>query len=62
MAIHAHITGALPVARLYEVSDLLSLALDATERPQGYSQDERESRSYIRTALRHVNKIVGAEA
>lgn len=51
-------TLGLPTARLFEIHDCLSLALDATERPTGYSQSEREARSYVRTALRQVNKLI----
>lgn len=58
MAVHCHNTGALPVARLHEIHDCLTLALDATERPSGYSQSEREARSYVRTALRRVGKLM----
>lgn len=48
----------LPTARLFEIHDCLTLALDATERPSGYSQSEREARSYVRTALRRVGKLM----
>lgn len=33
-------------------------ALDASERPSGYSQSEREARSYVRSALRRVGKLM----
>lgn len=56
MAIHCHNAPGLPVASLHEIHDMLTLALDATERPSGYSQAERESRSYIRIALRRVKR------
>lgn len=49
-----------PSARLHEIHDCLTLALDATERPAGYSQGEREARSYVRSALRHVGKLIAA--
>jgi len=58
MATHCHSGPGLPVASLHEIHDCLTLALDATERPSGYSQAERESRSYIRSALRHVGRIM----
>ncbi|WP_323009645.1 hypothetical protein [Paracoccus sp. (in: a-proteobacteria)] len=58
MAVHCHNTGALPVTRLHEIHDCLTLALDATERPSGYSQSEREARSYVRAALRRVGKLM----
>jgi len=62
MATHCHNTGGLPVARLYEIHDCLTLALDATERPRGYSQPEREARSYMRSALRQVGKLIEVAA
>lgn len=49
----------LPFARLAEIHDCLTLALDATERPSGYTQPEREARSYMRTALRRTEKLMG---
>lgn len=52
----------LPAACLFEIHDCLSLALDATDRPAGYSQSEREARSYVRTALRQVNKLIGVRS
>lgn len=58
MAIHSPITGALPVARLHELHDLLTLALDATESRVGYTQAEREARSYVRGALRHAYRLM----
>ena len=60
MAMHCHITNGLPGETLSEIHDMLSLALDATERPQGYSQGEREARSYMRSALRRTEKLMGA--
>lgn len=45
----------LPSAHL---DDSLTLALDATERPTGYSQAEREARSYMRAAMRQVRRIM----
>ncbi len=52
----------LPSARLFEIHDCLTLALDASERPTGYSQPEREARSYVRSALRHTAKLIGGAA
>lgn len=52
----------LPSARLFEIHDCLTLALDATERRMGYSQLEREARSYIRTALRRVGYLMEGAA
>lgn len=51
-------TPGLPSACLLEIHDCLTLALDATERPSGYSQSEREARSYVRSALRCVGKLL----
>lgn len=52
----------LPSARLHEIHDMLSLALDATERPSGYSVGEREARSYMRTALRRTVQLIEVAA
>lgn len=49
----------LPSARLAEIHDCLTLALDASERSQGYSLPEREARSYMRTALRQTQRLMG---
>ncbi|SIS65061.1 hypothetical protein [Paracoccus saliphilus] len=62
MATNSLITGALPVARLHELHDLLTLALDATESRVGYTQAEREARSYVRGALRHTNRLMEVAA
>ena len=62
MAIHCHNGQALPVATLSEIHDFLTLALDATERPSGYTQTEREARSYMRTALRRTCKLMEGRA
>ncbi|SIS86893.1 hypothetical protein [Paracoccus saliphilus] len=51
----------LPAEWLAEIHDLLTLALDATERAAGYSPAEREYRSYTRAALRRVNRIMEGE-
>lgn len=59
MAVHCHNTPGLPGETLSEIHDMLSLALDATERRSGYSQGEREARSYVRTALRRTEKLMG---
>lgn len=58
MATHCHTAPGLPVASLHEIQDMLTLALDATERQSGYSQAEREARSYVRSALRRVGRIM----
>ncbi|SDL09296.1 hypothetical protein [Paracoccus chinensis] len=52
----------LPFARLLEIHDCLTLALDATERLDGYSQSEREARSYMRTAQRRVGRLLEVRA
>lgn len=52
----------LPAARLNVIHDCLALALDATERPAGYSQTECEARSDMRTALRQTCKLMEARA
>jgi len=62
MATHCHNTAARPVARLHEIQDMLTLALDATERRAGYTQPEREARSYVRAALRHTRQLIGGQA
>ncbi|SEO13194.1 hypothetical protein SAMN04489859_10376 [Paracoccus alcaliphilus] len=62
MAIHCHNTVGLPVASLHEIHDMLILALDATERRTGYSQAEREARSYMRAALRRTVKLMEVAA
>ena len=58
MAVLSHIRTGLPAATLHEIHDCLTLALDASERPTGYSQSEREARSYMRTALRRTVKLM----
>jgi hypothetical protein len=61
MAIHCHTGQALPVATLYEIRDMLTLALDASER-RVYTQPEREARGYMRSALRRVDRLVEVAA
>lgn len=51
----------LPFARLFEIHDCLTLALDATERPTGYTASEREARSYLRSALRRTGQLIAAQ-
>lgn len=48
----------LPSAHLLEIHDCLTLALDASVRPSGYDQSEREARGYMRAALRHTAKLM----
>lgn len=57
MAVSRHTAPGLPVASLHEIRDMLTLALDATERHGGYSASEREARSYMRSALRRVERL-----
>lgn len=52
----------LSSACLDDLHDCLVLALDATERRQGYSPAEREARSYLRTALRRTGQLIAAQA
>ncbi|ULB09565.1 hypothetical protein ORIO_06455 [Cereibacter azotoformans] len=59
MAAHCHNTPGLPCESLHEIRDCLILALDATEDASGYSQSEREARSYMRTALRRTERLIG---
>lgn len=62
MAMHCHNTPGLPGETLSEIHDMLTLALDATARPSGYSQGEREARSYMRTALRRTQTLMEGRA
>ena len=62
MANHCHNTPSLPGETLSEIHDCLTLALDATEHASGYSQSEREARSYIRSAQRHTARLIGGAA
>jgi len=62
MAVLSHTRTGLPAATLHEIHDCLTLALDASERPIRYSQSERESRSYVRTALRRVGQLIEVAA
>lgn len=62
MAIDRHITIGLPDETLSEIHDCLTLALDASERKHGYRQDEREARSYVRSALRRTEKLMEGRA
>lgn len=65
MILHRPVCGTapgLPVASLHEIRDMLTLALDATERQGGYTLPEREARSYMRTALRRTERLMGDRA
>lgn len=59
MAAHCHNTPGLPCESLHEIRDCLILALDVTEDPRGNTQPEREARSYMRTALRRTERLIG---
>lgn len=61
MATRCHTGQVHPVATLNEIRDMLTLALDASERPS-YSRTEREARSYMRSALRRVDRLVEVRA
>lgn len=52
----------LPITILHEIRDMLVLNLDATESRTGYTQAEREARSYVRSALRRVDWLTGVQA
>lgn len=58
MATHCHNTTGLPGETLSEIHDMLTLALDATESPRGYTQPLREARSYLRRALRQTGRLL----
>lgn len=51
----------LPAACLDDLQDCLTLALDASERPKGYTRSEREFRSYLRAAMRLAIKLRNAQ-
>lgn len=62
MANHRHNTPGLPDASFHEIRDCIPLALDATESRQGYTQPQREARSYMRAALCQTDKLIGGVA
>lgn len=64
MATHRHNSIGLPDEALAEIRDMLVLALDATERSQGYHQllALREARSYMRAARRLAERLIGGAA
>ena len=57
MTKHKQRSFALPSAHHDELHDMLTLALDATEKRHGYTQSEREARSLIRRALRLIGGV-----
>lgn len=59
---HARKPHAQTPARLAEIHDCLILALDVSERRAGYTQPEREARSYVRSALRRTERLMGARS
>ena len=61
MAITSQTAPGLPAARLLEIHDMLALALDATQSPRGYPPGLREARSYMRSALRHTERLIGGQ-
>lgn len=58
MAAINHNRVGLPAASLAEIYDNIVLTLDVIERPTGYSQSERECRSYLRHTLRRTEKLM----
>ncbi|OWJ76984.1 hypothetical protein [Haematobacter genomosp. 1] len=52
----------LPSATLAEIHDLLTLALDATEKEFGYTDTEREARSYTRRARARITSLLAPRA
>lgn len=64
MAMHRHNSIGLPDEALAEIHDLMSLALDVTERPQGYHDlpPLREARSCMRRARRLAERLLGGAA
>ncbi|MBK4215700.1 hypothetical protein JJJ17_07170 [Paracoccus caeni] len=61
-ALAAFLPCVVAQARLADIHDSLTLALDATENRHGYTQTEREARSYIRSAIRQTQRLMGDEA
>lgn len=64
MATLCHNSTGLPGEALAEIHDMMSLALDATERPHGYRDlpSLREARSYMRRARRLAERFIGSAA
>ena len=52
----------LPVASLLEIHDLVILALDATEGSQPQLWQMPRARGYLRSALRHLGRVLPTEA
>ncbi len=51
----------LPAARLLDVHDMLTLALDATEGAAPQFWQVPQARGYMRNALRQVNRLLPKE-
>lgn len=56
--LHSAAAPGLPTATLAEIHDLLTLALDAGEKPYGYTDHEREVRSYMWRALARITGLL----
>jgi hypothetical protein len=48
----------LAVDDLHEIHDCIALALDASERPGGYTQSETEARSYLTIAIEQTKALM----
>lgn len=48
----------LPIARLFDVHDMLTLALDATEGSAPQFWQMPQARGYLRNALRQVKRLL----
>jgi len=59
MATYCHNSFGLPEETLHDIADCLKLAMDASTKVEGYTQSEREARSYTRAALRDVRRLLG---
>lgn len=51
----------LPIARLRDVHDMLTLALDATEGSAPQNWQVSQARGYLRNTLRQVNRLIPNE-
>lgn len=61
-AVSYHTTPGLPRETLNEIPDCLTLALDVSEKPNGYTQQERGTRAYLRAARRYAASLIGGAA
>ena len=55
------IAPGLPAARLFDVHDMLTLALDATEGDQPQHWQMPQARGYLRNALRQLGRVMQAQ-